>query len=203
MEREFIRSPQVSVVETVFTDNAIGSSMAVHHLASLGHRRIGLVLAKDSPHARKIVAGWKSACHELGLTSDEHFERLAPDRFTPGFPTVVSEVVTVAQRTGTTGLLVHSDPEAFAIIAAAQDRGMDVPGDLSVIAVDDEVAETYSPAVTAVSAPRHAIGVTAFTTLARRLEAPGRPVHRTVISPTLVVRESTGPVRPAAQRLLS
>jgi DNA-binding LacI/PurR family transcriptional regulator len=196
VEREAALAPHREALESVVSDHALGALMAVHHLADLGHRRVGLVLSRESPTSRKIAAGWRAACTELGLSSDEHFERLAPDRRTPEFPGVVAEVVETAVRSGTTGLLVHSDPEASAVVQHAMDRGLSVPGDLSVVAYDDEVAGLFSPAMTAVRPPRAAVGHAAVDLLAKRLTDPDRPVHRMAISPRLVVRESTGRVLP-------
>ncbi len=195
VEREAALAPHREALESVVSDHALGALMAVHHLADLGHRRVGLVLSRESPTSRKIAAGWRAACAELGLSTDEHFERLAPDRRTPEYPGVVAEVVETAMRSGTTGLLVHSDPEASAVVQQAMDRGLSVPGDLSVVAYDDEVAGLFSPAMTAVRPPRDAVGHAAVDLLVKRLADPERPVHRMAISPRLVVRESTGPVR--------
>lgn len=194
VEREAALAPYRDVLESVVSDHALGTLMAVHHLAGLGHRRVGLVISRDSPTSRKVAAGWRAACAELGLSSEEHFERFAPDRHTPEFPTVVDEVIGTARSSGTTALLVHSDPEASAIVQRAIDRGLSVPGDLSVVSYDDEVAGLLSPALTAVRPPRDAVGHAAVDLLAKRLADPGRPVHRMAISPQLVVRESTGPV---------
>lgn len=195
VEREASLSPHREALESVVSDHALGALMAVHHLADLGHRRVGLVLSRQSPTSRKIATGWRAACTELGLTSDEHFERLAPDRSTPEFPGVVDEVISTAQASGTTALLVHSDPEASTVAQRAMDRGLDVPGDLSIVAYDDEVAGLFSPAMTAVRPPRDAVGRAAVDLLAQRIADPARPVHRTAISPQLIVRESTGPAR--------
>lgn len=195
VEREAALAPHREALESVVSDHALGALMAVHHLADLGHRRVGLVLSRESPTSRKIAAGWRAACAELGLSTDEHFERLAPDRRTPEFPGVVEEVVETAVRSGTTALLVHSDPEASAVVQEAMDRGLSVPGDLSVVSYDDEVAGLFSPAMTAVRPPRAAVGHAAVDLLVKRLADPERPVHRMAISPRLVVRESTGPVR--------
>jgi DNA-binding LacI/PurR family transcriptional regulator len=152
------------------------------------------VLSRDSPTSRKIAAGWRAACAELGLSTDEHFERLAPDRHLPEFPGVIDEVVSTTLSSGTTGLLVHSDPEASAVVQRAQDRGVSVPGELSVVAYDDEVAGLFSPAMTAIRPPRASVGHAAVDLLAKRLADPDRPVHRVAISPRLVVRESSGPL---------
>ena len=65
-------------------------------------------------------------------------------------------------------------------------RGISVPGDLSVIAYDDEVAELFTPALTAVSPPRAAVGAAAVDLVIR-------PVHRVTLNPTLKVRGSTAP----------
>lgn len=193
VEREAARAPHRDALESVVSDHALGALMAVHHLADQGHRRVGLVLSRQSPTSRKIAAGWRAACADLGLTSDEHFERLAPDRGRPEFSGVIDEVVSTALSSGTTGLLVHSDPEASAVAQGAMDRGVDVPGDLSVVAYDDEVANLFSPAMTAVRPPRDAVGHAAVDLVVKRIADPSRPVHRMAISPRLMVRESTGP----------
>jgi DNA-binding LacI/PurR family transcriptional regulator len=44
-------------LDAVVTDHAIGAGMAVRHLARLGHRRIGLVLSRRSPHSEQIRIG--------------------------------------------------------------------------------------------------------------------------------------------------
>ena len=97
-----------------------------------------------------------------------------------------------------TALVVHSDPEAMAFVDLALNRGISVPDDLSVIAYDDEVAQLFTPALTAVSpAPIGDVGRPLSTCSSRRLEDPSRPVHRVVLSPTLNVRGSTAPPRGA------
>jgi len=72
-----------------------------------------------------------------------------------------------------------------------------VPEDLSVVAYDDEVAQLFTPALTAISPPRGGVGAAAVDLLARRLADPSRPVHRVSLSPTLKARESTAPATKA------
>lgn len=198
VEREAVLLPGREPVENVTTDHALGAVLAARHLAGLGHRKVGLILSRDSPTGRKIVRGWDAACEELALNPSEHFEQFFPDRSGPGFSDAVEAAIDTALANGVTGLLIHSDPEAMAFIDIALNRGISVPDDLSVVAYDDEVAQLFTPALTAVSPPRAAVGAAAVDLLARRIEDPTRPVHRVSLSPTLNVRQSTAP--PAAAR---
>ncbi|MDL9979216.1 substrate-binding domain-containing protein [Microbacterium sp. ASV49] len=194
VEREGVVLPGNEPVESVTTDHALGAILAARHLASLGHRRVGLVISRDSPTSRKITQGWEAACAELGLTPLQHFESFLPERTRPEFSAVVDAALDTAVERGTTALLVHPDPEAMAFADLAVARGISVPEDLSIIAYDDEVAAIFSPALTAVRPPREALGAAAVDLLLRRIEDPARPVHRVTVSPRLNVRESTAPV---------
>jgi len=184
-----------SPLESVSTDHPLGAVLAARHLAQLGHRKVGLVISRHSPHARKLVAGWNAACRELGLTPSEHVERVLPDRSTPEFLATVTAILDTVRRSGITALLVHSDREAMAFVDLALSRGLSVPGDLSIVAYDDEVAQLFTPELTAVAPPRAAVGRAAVDLLLDRLADPSRPVHRVTLNPTLNARASTAPPR--------
>ena len=184
-----------SPVESVSTDHPLGAVLAARHLAALGHRKVGLVISRHSPHARKLVAGWNAACRELGLTPSEHVERVLPDRSTPEFLTTATAILDTVRRSGITALLIHSDREAMAFVDLALSRGLSVPGDLSIVAYDDEVAQLFTPALTAVAPPRLAVGRAAVDLLLDRLADPSRTVHRVTLNPTLNARASTAPPR--------
>jgi DNA-binding LacI/PurR family transcriptional regulator len=194
VERDAVVMPAGTPMETAVADHALGAMLAARHLAKLGHRKVGLIVARDSPHREEIVRGWQSACGELGLDQSQHFEERFPPRTSPDFSARVDAVLETTLARGVTGLLVHSDAEAMAFIDLALDRGLSVPGDLSVISYDDEVASLFTPPLTAVRPPREAIGAAAVDLLLRRIEDPARPVHRVIVSPELNVRDSTAPV---------
>lgn len=177
-------------LESVVTDHGLGAETAVQHLAALGHRRIGVALSSHSPHTADLRSGWARAVAELGLAADAVDVDL-PDRRAADWQDSVEDVVDSALRSGTTALLVHSDPEAMGIVQHCEERGVPVPGALSVVAYDDEVAGLFSPALTAVRPPRAFVGRAAVDLAVARLADPGRPVHRVVVSPSLVVRDST------------
>jgi DNA-binding LacI/PurR family transcriptional regulator len=191
VEREAVALPGHEPVESVRTDHALGAVLAARHLADLGHRRVGLVLSRNSPTSRGIATGWHEACAELGLTAGPGFEPLLPDRRSPEFSAAIDATLDTVLDGGLTALLVHSDPEAMAIIDLALNRGISVPDDLSIVAYDDEVAQLFNPAITAVSPPRAAVGEAAADLLIKRMADPERPVSRLLLNPSLNVREST------------
>jgi DNA-binding LacI/PurR family transcriptional regulator len=178
------------------TDHALGAAMAVRHLVSLGHRKIGVVLAKSSPTRPHVRRGWLEAAAECGLDVGATVDTLVPDARSPECNAALDEALDRCLATGTTALLVHADAEAIALVQRCEERHLTVPGDLSLVAYDDEVAGLFSPALTAVRPPRRSIGRAAVRLVADRLADPDRPTHRVVISPSLRIRGSSVAPRP-------
>jgi DNA-binding LacI/PurR family transcriptional regulator len=195
LERTASVGPHHAVMESVVTDHALGAAMAVRHLVSLGHSRVGLVLPRRSPTRPHVQRGWVEASAECGLDIDTTVDIDVPDAWEANFDTVLDEVLDRTLSTGTTALLVHADAQAIALVQHCEERHLAIPGDLSIVAYDDEVAGLFSPPLTAVRPPRRSIGRAAIRLVADRLADPSLPAHRVTISPSLFVRESTAPPR--------
>ena len=195
LERTATVGAHHAVMESVVTDHALGAAMAVRHLTSLGHRKVGLVLAANSPTRPHLRRGWLAAGAECGLDPAAAVEAAVPDAHTPNRDAVLDDVLDRCAATGTTALLVHADAEAIALVQRCEERHVAVPADQSIVAYDDEVAGLFSPPLTAVRPPRRSIGRAAVRMVVDRLTDPDRPTHRVVISPSLRVRESTTPPR--------
>lgn len=192
-ERTAELAPLRNAMESVTTDHVRGAAVAVRYLAQLGHRRVGVVVGDDSPTSVHVRAGWQQVGTEDPSLISHSVETSIPDRHSPGWQGAIDRIVEDCLSSGTTALLVHSDPEAMAIVERCETVGLSVPGDLSVIAYDDELAGLFQPALTAVQPSRHAVGVAALELLAARFSDPKRPIHQLVISPILHPRESTAP----------
>ncbi|MFE0382039.1 substrate-binding domain-containing protein, partial [Streptomyces inhibens] len=103
---------------------------------------------------------------------------------------------------GCTGIVCGSDLMALGVVRAARQRGLDVPGALSVVGFDDSQLIAFTdPPLTTVRQPVQAMATAAVGALIEEIHdrAHGRqtPGRRTefVFQPELVVRGSTGPVR--------
>lgn len=181
-------------MESVVSDHAAGAAAAVRHLVGLGHRSVGLVIGRNSPTGPYVRRGWLETLAELGLDPGATVDELL-DRYAPDFEARTADVLDQCRDRRVTALLVHADSEAIAIVQQCHREGLSVPGDLSIVAYDDELAELFTPALTAVRPPRGSVGKAALSLVASRLHDPNRPFHRVTISPRLHVRETTAPPR--------
>ncbi|MCW3053686.1 MAG: LacI family transcriptional regulator [Chthonomonadales bacterium] len=76
-----------------------------------------------------------------------------------------------------TAVVCANDAQALDLMAAAQSRGIDIPGDLSIIGVDNSPeARRAQPGLASVEVPLEAIGSEAVRTLMRLFE--GAPVEQ-------------------------
>lgn len=192
VERSAVVGPFHTTVESVVSDHSQGASIAMRHLAELGHRRIGLVISGDSPTAPHLRHGWLTARTEMGTDDLSVVDEAVPNPRESSWGAIVDLILDKCLETGTTALLIHADQAAATITQRCEARGLTVPGDLSVVAYDDEVAELFTPPLTAVRPPRASLGRAAMNLVAERIRDPHRPAHNIVITPSLRIRETTG-----------
>lgn len=195
VERD-VQTTAAVAVESVNTDHDIGALLAVSHLVGLGHRRIAIMASSRSPHRQEIVRGWDVGAHHAGAEALTFPLEFAPVGSVEDDVSVIERALGAALEAGVTAVLVHADREAMTLAQLAQHRGLSVPDDLSVVAYDDEVAELFTPPLTAIRPPRYDIGVAAVSLVTQRIANPDWPAHRIVVAPQLRVRSSTG--RPPA-----
>lgn len=193
VERQAPRALALRRLGSVGTDHAFGAAVAVHHLHEQGHRRIGLVAPASSPTVAALRRGWLDALADLGLDDGEPVEHPVPDHTQTGGDPRWAELVSRCRATGTTALLVHSDPEAVDLAGYCHDHRVAIPGELALIAYDDEFAADAEQPITAMRPPRAHLGRLAVEMACARLTDPGRPVERLLALPDLVVRSSSGP----------
>ena len=69
---------------------------------------------------------------------------------------------------------------------------MSIPNDPALVSYDDEVAHLAEPALTAVRPPKNHVGRLAVEMMVSRLiEGPRRPVQRVLVTPELIIRDSS------------
>ena len=150
---------------SVDLDSGPGIDAAVDYLGGLGHRRLlwfDVELAANSVAAerraafraaieRRALKGVEAALSSDETINDERTVEFARRRF----PDALTKLP------GATAVICFNEPTAFGVYAAAADRGLRVPQDLSVIGFDDIHATVAAPGMTVVSHMLYAIGLKA------------------------------------------
>lgn len=166
-----------------------GGRLAAGHLLDLGHRSIG-VLSYDvqAPTMPERLSGMRRAATDRGLSPDQVF-RQVPVQF-PGHIGDWDGLIQplLGGPAPCTAFVCCDDMAAISLLNGLAERGLDVPGDVSVVGYDDRpFAELLSPALTTVRPLGYQLGrAAAQLTLAEA--GPAHAHRRQLVTPKLVVR---------------
>lgn len=170
-------------------DDAAAVGMAVDHLVSLGHARIGLALGPERyvPVIRKSEGFRRALARHAGVVDSEPLITNSLFSLEGGFLSA-NELL----ERGATGLICASDVMALGAIRAARSRGLEVPADLSVVGFDDSHFSAFvDPALTTVRQPVRTMATTAVRSLIEELRNGVQTTSELLFAPELVVRGST------------
>lgn len=196
-----IQPPTDTVHASVVFNQEAGVTLAINHLAELGHRKILYVgeLGKDQ-HSALRAERCKSDCQRLGLAfSQLNVHRLELDSVRHPDAQITQDATEFAQHLRTPGhefsaVLCYNDMTAVGVIEALQNAGYSVPRDVSVIGFDDTIAMYAVPRLTTVSHQLSEMGRLA-TDLCMEMVNDPLAVRkyrgtRSVVQPSLIQRAS-------------
>lgn len=183
-----VDSDQRGQLFTVHSDNHGGAGLATQHLIDLGHQHI--------LHITGDTAWTVGKARERGYADCMRAAGLKPVVVQGDWQ--ISTGYDIAMQynfDGITGVVCGNDHAALGVLRALRERGLDVPGDVSVVGFDDiPEAEFFQPPLTTVRQDFWAIGKLAINGLLGQLEQ-GKPMVGDLIGLQLIVRESTAQVR--------
>jgi LacI family repressor for deo operon, udp, cdd, tsx, nupC, and nupG len=176
----------------VSDDDVTAMDLAVGHLAQLGHRQIGLVVGQRRfvPSMRKIDGFVAALCRTFEIAQEEAQGWVETTMFTLEGGNAGAE--RLLER-GATAVVCGSDLMALGAVRAARRRGLDVPGDVSVIGYDDiPLAAVVDPPLTTIRQSVPAMGMAAVNALLESIGGTPVPTHEYMFRPELVLRASSG-----------
>jgi DNA-binding LacI/PurR family transcriptional regulator len=194
--------PPIAGARQVNIDDRGAARSMVDHLVALGHRRFGVVVGWGSTGATAAeaeanamfhvdgerLAGWRAGLEAAGIDSNT-----VPVASGPGFDRETGRIAggrLLDAPEPPTAVVTISDPLAIGVMDAAAERGIDVPGRLSVVGFDDVPAAAHaSPPLTTVWQPHARKGAAAV----RLVLEPGDRAEHVLLPTKLVVRSSTSP----------
>ncbi|HWU16465.1 MAG TPA: LacI family DNA-binding transcriptional regulator [Devosia sp.] len=168
--------------------------VATQHLASLGRRRIAhIAYAERGIYAvDKRLDGYRSAMQKGGVPVHDDLVIHASFSMESGYRAMKK---LLDGKELPDAVFAGSDAVAMGVIAAIQDAGHTVPGDIAVASVDNiDAARFFRPALTTVTSEPYACGRVAAQMLIELMNGR-QPVEQNVLVDTrLIVRGSTNPI---------
>ncbi len=170
-------------------DDRLAGQMAVSHLVSLGHERIGLISGPQRfiPVQRKI-AGYRSAMEQYRLKPEIQLSLFGVEGGHAAADQLLDRDVTA--------IICGSDLMALGAIRAIRARGLSVPDDVSVLGYDDSALIPFTdPPLSTLRQPVLAMSKAAVRAMTDAIDGQPAPHSEYVFRPELVVRGSTGVAR--------
>jgi LacI family transcriptional regulator len=186
-----------TVADSVETDEEQATAVVAKHLLDLGHRRIACLSSRETPsqtwavkrrssfeeavqrHRGATVKSWR--LNAQGTNGLEVARELLSDEHRP------------------TAVFAASDHEAQFVYQAAEEIGINIPGDLSVVGFADlDFAPTMGPPLTTMRQQPREIGRLAAELIMNRIDdtVPHADFPTTVkVAAELITRESTAPCK--------
>lgn len=187
-------------VPAVAPDEAGIAATAVGRLLDAGHRRIAFAnTADDAPAGHGRAAGFLAALADAGIDPSSALV-VAATSDARGGREAGRVLLDRPPSERPTGVFCFNDQMAMGVAQAAAALGLDIPGDVSLVGVDDLeiVADALEPGLTTVALPHRELGAWGMRVLLGLLD--GAAVGADVAAPTflaceLVERASVAPPR--------
>lgn len=176
----------------VSSNDRLGTAEAANHLMDLGHTRIGFIEGPPGFRSRKERRlGFEEALSRRGQKLPEALVTDGAYTYESG---MAAAELLLARSPRPTAIFAANDEMAAGVYTVARQKGLSIPRDLSIVGFDDTpVSARLFPALTTVRWPIPEMGRSAARKLLdmRPGERPSAPDE--VLTPYLVVRDSTAP----------
>jgi LacI family transcriptional regulator len=179
-------------VPAVVLDERFGTVQVVEHLISLGHRQFCEISGPLNWYSSRMR---HQACLDtLRAHGIEHSLHVEGNWSTPGGYQAARRLL--QQGHSFTAVVAANDSMALGVYRALYEAKLRVPDDVSVAGFDDILEAAYfTPPLTTVRHNFIQLGAQGFEYLLKLMDDPEAPVEQRIITPKLIVRESTATSR--------
>ena len=174
----------------VVCDYAAGTEQVMTYLLQLGHRRIAMVHGSPEIATAVLVRdGYRRHAAEAGLGLDPTWEEDGELTEVGGRDAAAA---LLKRHPDLTAVFAGNDKMAIGVMHQLKATGRAVPGDVSVIGIDDLPYSAFvTPALSTVHLPLYEVGAAACERLIEMIRGRTDPVAD-VLPTHLVLRDSTG-----------
>ncbi|MGW4604214.1 LacI family DNA-binding transcriptional regulator [Streptomyces sp. NPDC004532] len=181
------REPELPSVDIVAGDDERGARLATEHLIGLGHRRIAHIAGQGVVGALRR-RGFEGVMREHGLADTAVVEQ--GDLTEEGGYRAAVRLLGGRERP--TAVLAFNDIACVGALSAAEELGLRVPRDLSLVGYDNTYLSRLRHLwLTTVDNGSHDVGRRAAQCLLDRITDPARPAELVLRPPSLEIRGTT------------
>ncbi len=182
------------VIPSVDIDHEAAAFDAVNRLIADGHRSIAMISGtlQDPANGYARFQGYKRALEQAGIAYREDYVRVGNYRYESGID-ATTYFLGLSDRP--TAIFAATDEMAIGAIHCIQDSGLTVPGDVSVISVDNSrISSMVRPLLTTVAQPMYDIGAVSMRLLTKLMKKETVENAKVTLPHELILRRSvTGP----------
>ncbi|WP_457964686.1 LacI family DNA-binding transcriptional regulator [Arthrobacter sp. D1-29] len=175
----------------VDTDQADGARQAVEHLLGLGHQTVWHVAGPEKSFAsERRQEAWRNTLLARGRTVPPTVrgDWSAGSGYEAG--------LWLAEQEGCTAVFTANDHMALGVLRAFREKGISVPGDISLVGFDDvPEASSYTPPLTTVHQDFTEVGHRCVDNVLHQIRSNTADPGMVLVPTRLIIRESTAPPR--------
>lgn len=177
----------------VIATNQVGAMQAMQYLTDLGHRRIGFITGRlDLVSANRRLQGYKDGLAAAGIPLDEQLIQIGDYSISSA---VAPTRNLLALSDPPTAIFASNDMSAIGVYRAAEEAGLRIPEDLSVIGFDNLHDSVYlNPPLTTVDQFISDMGSIAVDMVVKLIKGETLPKHIHKMPTQLVIRKSCRPI---------
>ena len=174
----------------VLTDDEQVGRLATAHLLDAGRRAIAHIGGPAIVHAKRRERGWREALKARGIKPPDDWIVRGGFMESDGYR-AMQRLLAVRPRVD--AVFAANDPAAIGAMKAMWDAKLRVPDDIAVVGVGDiALGDLLRVPLTTVGWSRRDQGRHAAELLLNGIDRDEDPPQRVIISPRLIVRESSG-----------
>ncbi|MBK1877924.1 LacI family DNA-binding transcriptional regulator [Pelagicoccus mobilis] len=183
-------------VDCILPDQIRGISRMMQHLVELGHKRIGFLTWKypvHTPWVERRFGAYAENLYRFGLELNTDFIlNLRPDEQLP-LDQLYRKAAQLTREQGVTAWVCGADHQAYDLLKNFQDFGISVPGECSITGFDGTPPPEGMPQLTSLRIPFRDIGISAVSSLIRKIDHPNTSRRNVQVSGEFVEGETSAP----------
>ncbi|MCD4825226.1 MAG: substrate-binding domain-containing protein, partial [Phycisphaerae bacterium] len=177
--------------DCVMVDYQAGTHLRMEYLAALGHHRIAIVSPDrgNDQYFQSKLTGYKRAVKEFGLDADDELIQLRNVPSESDFGWAIDNLWSLAKPPTA---ILSNDYSCGGIYKALARRGLNIPGDVSIVGCDNSpnYCEALAPELTSLDICATSIGKAAVQLLFERMKNPEDTSRSISIQGRMVERAS-------------